>query len=650
MHGMADIERDLSPHLWDVADARLSRRGAMKGMLATAAATALPAWFTKSRSHATPAALRTGAADGRSSLTFSEIDLKITPDHQVAPGYRADVLIRWGDPLWNDAPAFDPCNLRAADQWRQFGHNCDFIAFMPLARGSNASDHGLLCVNHEYTNPHLMWPGLTDQNRLGLTREQCEYEMAAHGHSVLEVRRADGRWTIVRDSPFTRRFTATSPVMRVSGPAAGHDRLKTNADPTGMNVLGTVNNCAGGVTPWGTVLIAEENIHKYFGGLVPKSEARNCGRLYIGTLPLEFGWYQYFERFYMPNEPHEPNRFGWMIEFDPYDPGSMPAKRTALGRYKHEAAGVVLNRDGRIVVYCGDDERNEHVYRFVTRQRYNPDDRAANKNLLDEGALSAARFHADGTLTWLPLQFGEGPLTPANGFQSQADVLIECRRAADLMGATPMDRPEDVEPNPVTGSVFVMLTNSPKRSGEEVDAANPRAGNRFGHIVEMIPPDGPGANADHAADRFRWNIFLLAGDPNDPAQGAMYHPAVSRNGWLVCPDNAAIDHKGRLWIATDQGEFQRSNGVPDGLWATDVSGDGRALTRLLYVVPCGAEMCGPCFTPDGRSLFVSVQHPGEEPGSTLDAPSTRWPDFQSDTPPRPSVVVISREDGGEIGG
>jgi secreted PhoX family phosphatase len=644
---MRGPERPTNPNLWDVADARLSRRGAMKGMLALAASTGLPSWLQQARGAVNPASSH--RADQASSLTFTEIELKVTHDHRVAHGYRADVLMRWGDPLWSDAPAFDHRQLIAADHARQFGYNCDFIAYMPLPRDSNASDHGLLCVNHEYTNPHLMWTGLAERDRLKLDRAQSEYELAAHGHSVMEIRRERGQWMIVRDSLFTRRISGSSPIMRVSGPAAGHDRLKTKADPTGTRIAGTLNNCAGGVTPWGTVLIAEENFNKYFGGASPANEDRNYRRLYIGPGTLEYGWHRHFERFNMDQEPHEANRFGWIVEFDPYDPNSIPVKRSALGRCKHEGAAVILNRDGRVVLYTGDDERNEYVYRFVTEGRFDPNDRESNRDLLDRGTLSAAKFHADGTLTWLPLRFGEGPLTPANDFHSQADVLIECRRAADLIGATPMDRPEDIEPNPITGSVFVMLTNNPKRSGEKVDAANPRAGNRFGHIVELIPPDGAGANADHAADTFRWNIFVLAGDPQKAEHAAVYHPGVSRNGWLMCPDNAAIDHKGRLWIATDNGGLQRSEGVPDGLWATDVSGDGRALTKLFYAVPSGAEMCGPCFTPDGRTLFASVQHPGEDPGSTFDNPSTRWPDFQDGAPPRPAVVAITREDGGEIG-
>jgi secreted PhoX family phosphatase len=449
--------------------------------------------------------------------------------------------------------------------------------------------------------------------------------------------------------------------MLVTGPAAGSDRLKTSADATGTKVIGTLNNCAGGKTPWGTALIAEENFHQYFAGdPAGSAEATNYSRVGIKGEPEYPWWGKHAARFDVTKEPNEPNRFGWMVEFDPYDPNSIPKKRTALGRFKHEGANATINSDGRVVVYTGDDERFDYLYRFVTAGIYDPDNRDANMDLLDEGVLSVARFNDDGTLTWLPLVFGEGPLTPENGFKSQADVAIETRRAGDLVGATPMDRPEDVEPNPVTNVVYLALTNNSNRlaaddpeakPGRTVDAANPRAKNSFGHIIAMTPPGAADGKADHAAETFTWDIPIMAGDPGNPDHGAKYNPDTTANGWFSAPDNVAFDSQGRLWLATDNGANWTKVGFADGIYACDVDGKGAYLTKHICRVPIGAEMCGPEFTPDDRTLFVAVQHPASDgvENSTFETPATRWPDFTAGMPPRPSVVAIGKSGGGVVG-
>ncbi len=607
---------------------------------------------------------RSAYAQGASSLAFEELAHGLDTDFHVAPGHNAQVLIRWGDPVYPDAPAFDPMGQTAAAQERQFGYNNDFVAFMPLPPFSKKSNSGLLCVNHEFTNARMMFPELTPamqakiegavgvsaQTLFGqmpdLSREQVDIEMAAHGHSVVEVKFQNGAWKVVKDSPFNRRLSMLSTPMRLSGPAAGHARLKTSADPAGATVIGTLNNCAGGVTPWGTVLIAEENFNFYFSGdPSASSEANNHARYGIKG-EARFQWARFHDRFNVEKEPNEPNRFGWVVELDPYNSRAVPVKRTALGRFKHEAATVAVAPDGRVVVYSGDDERFQHVYRYVSTGKFDAKNRQANLSLLDDGILSAAKFEADGRLIWMPLVWGQGPLTQENGFGSQADVLIEARRAAELLGATKMDRPEDIETNPVNGRVYLVLTGNDKREEAQKDAPNPRAKNAFGHILELAPPGARGQTPDHAADEFRWDIFLLAGDPSDADAGARYHPQTSRHGWLTTPDNIAFDSRGRMWIATDGAN---DNGFADGVWASDVEGPGRALTRHFLHVPRGAEMCGPCFTPDDTTLFVAVQHPGQEPGSTFDAPSTRWPDFDPGLPPRPSIVAITAS-GKMIGG
>jgi secreted PhoX family phosphatase len=617
-----------------IVETRLSRRRMLGGLSGLAFAAAVPA------------TTRSALAVGVSTLTFTEIAHGPQKDHAVSPGYTARVLIRWGDPVVPGAPAFAPLAQTAQAQARQFGTNCDFQAFMPLPVGSGSSDHGLLWLNHEYPQSNMMFPGLGGKGAAEkVTSEQVDIEIQSIGGSVVEIRKTGRDWAVVMGAA-NRRITADTP-MRVGGPASGHVRMRTGADPAGTLVRGTVGNCGGGVTPWGTILTAEENFDQYFmGELANPAEAANYRRLGVRAA-ASYGWGRFHDRFNLSKEPNEPNRFGWIVEVDPYDPLATPVKRTALGRFKHEAAETTLTPDGRVVVYSGDDARNEYLFRFVSRDRFNPNDRAANRDLLDHGVLSVARFLDDGAVIWEPLIFGTGPLTPANGFNDQGDVVIEARRAADLLKATPMDRPEDVETNPVNGNVYVVLTNNSQR--KVVDKANPRAANRVGHILELVPPRVDG-KVDHAADRFGWDIFLLAGNPGDASHQARYGGALSPSGWLACPDNVAFDKRGRMWIASDQGEAQPIFGIGDGIWACDVEGPGRAVTRMFYRVPTGAEMCGPAFTPDCRTLFVAVQHPaGDDPGSSFDTPSTRWPDFQDAMPPRSSVVVISHDAGHEIG-
>ncbi|MGZ8390623.1 MAG: PhoX family protein, partial [Rhodoplanes sp.] len=550
---------------------------------------------------------------------------------------------------------FDPARQSAAAQRLQFGYNNDYLGYIPMPDAADPSRHGLLVVNHEYTNEELMFPGLGRQDLRpvgfeGMTQDLVDIEMAAHGGSVLEIKHENGKWRVADGSRYARRLDATTP-MELAGPAAGHPRVQTKADPTGRRVLGTINNCAGGVTPWGTWLTCEENFHGYFSGKLADDhpEAKNFKR--YGLPGNWYAWGKFHDRFDVSKEPNEANRFGWIVEIDPFDPTSTPKKRTALGRTKHEGAFVLVNKDGRVVVYSGDDERFDYVYRFVSARPYNAVDRAANRDLLDEGTLYVARYNADGSVDWLPLVHGEGPLTEANGFRSQADVVIETRRAADLLGATRMDRPEDVEADLKNHKVYVILTNNASRKDDQIDAANPRASNRFGHIIEMTAPDG-----DHTASRFSWDILVKCGDPAIAEVGATFNPATTRDGWFGMPDNCAVDHMGRLWIATDGNSGGRT-GRTDGVWALETEGSLRGTGKLFFRCPVGAEMCGPEFTPDDETLFVAVQHPGEAdegdanaPPATFENPATRWPDFQPSMPPRPSVLAITRRGGGKIAG
>jgi secreted PhoX family phosphatase len=599
----------------------ISRRTMLKGMAASGAFGLFGC--------ATP-----GGASS-SALTFAEVPRSNSDRHQVPAGYHAQVLLRQGDPIRPGAPEYNPATQTGADQERQFGTDCDFIGYMPLPKGSSNSTRGLLGVNHENHRAATCFPGSPKQ----LTRAQVEVQIAAQGFSIVEIAKDGNQWRVVKDSSYNRRISGNAP-MRISGPAAGSPRLRTGADPSGTSSLGTLNNCAGGTTPWGTILTAEENIQNYFTGDAGKGpEAATRKRYAISGKGRYADWGRYFERFNLDKEPNEPNRFGWIVEIDPYDPNHTAVKRTALGRAAHECATTALSHDGRVAVYSGDDSRMEFVYKFVTRDKV-----GTSRDLLDNGTLYAARFEANGKVRWLPLVHGQGPLTAANGFHSQADVMIEARRAGTLLGATPMDRPEDVEPHPVTGNIYVVMTYNERRTAAQVDAANPRANNRYGHIIEIVPPRVNG-KPDHAATECDWGFFILAGNPADASHGARYSSPVTANGWVAAPDNVAFDPKGRIWISTD-GQDDAA-GFNDSLYAAATSGPGRGATRCFFTSPTGAEVCGPCFTPDGKTLFIAVQHPGD--GSTYDKPSTRWPDFRPDLPPRGSVIAVTKADGGEIG-
>ena len=617
----------------DIVDVRLSRRGVLGGLAASSAAVMTGCVSVEADVSDAPAQ--------DLIFSFEEITRGMDEMHHVPEGYTADTVIRWGDPLFGDSPSFDPMAQSEAAQLRQFGYNNDFLGFVPLAAGPNGEQRGLLCANHEYVSSLLMQPGLAANYPETMTREVCLTELAAHGGSVVELSLKEAGWAPVIGSPYNRRITAHQTPMTLTGPVAGSDRVKTQEDPDGLTVAGTMNNCAGGITPWGTWLMAEENFNGNFLGKMADDHPEKANHDRYGVAGGWYQWGRHFDRYDISKEPNEPNRFGWVVEVDPKDPTSTPKKRTAMGRFKHEGAESVVAPDGRVVVYMGDDQRFDYLYKFVSAGRFDGANPAANQDLLEDGTLYVARFEEDGWIDWLPLTFGEGLLTPENGFQSQADVLIETRLAADLLGATPMDRPEDVEPDPRTGRVWVMLTNNDRRTDDELNPANPRATNLYGHIIEISEPDG-----DFTATQSRWDILVQCGDPNVAEFGATWNPLTSDQGWFGSPDNCAIDPSGRLWVATDGNS---DTGAADGIWAMETAGDLRGTSKAFFRAPIGAEVCGPRFTEDGETLFVAVQHPGDGDGATFENPKTRWPDFEDGKPPRPSVVAIRKVGGGAIG-
>jgi secreted PhoX family phosphatase len=643
---------NLDQTIGGVIGRRYGRRDMIKGLLGVSAATTLfgtSALIAPRSASATPA----------SRYVFDELTWGNDETHHIAQGYDADILLRWGDPITADAPEFDPYNQTVAGQLQQFGYNNDYVGFTALTEDGS---RGLLCVNHEYTNEEVMFPGLGRQDRAdfaGMTPELIDIEMAAHGGTVVEIAKgANGKWTLVRDSGYNRRITPLDTSMTFSGPAAGHTRMKTTDDPDGMAVIGTLNNCAGGMTPWGTYLMAEENFHGYFwtdtldadgkADLSAQPEAEQMKR--YGVPGRWYAWGTTHDRFNIDKEPNEPNRFGWVVEVDPRDPNATPIKHTSLGRFRHEGCETTVSADGKLVVYSGDDNRFDYQYKYVSNGKVTGSE-TFGSSLMSDGTLYVARFNEDGTIDWLPLVHGTGPLTQDNGFNSQGDVMIDTRLAADLLGATPMDRPEDAQPRG-DGTAYIMLTNNSRRKADQVDAANPRAKSSFGHIIE-IKEDG----GQHSATHGTWSILVKCGDPAVAEVGAQWNPETSQNGWFASPDNCAIDAQGRLWISTDQGRNWGKTGKSDGLYSLETEGDLRGHSKLFFRCPVGGELCGPYFTDDSETLFLAVQHPGTdgtkdykgfERNSTFEDPATRWPDFDAKLPPRPSVLVVTKQGGGVI--
>jgi hypothetical protein len=637
-----------NPSFSEVLHANLQRRRLLRGGLSAAALSflGLPAGLAPRHASAAPG--------GFASVPIVTDDIVHVPD-----GYLAEVLYAWGDPV-SDGPAFaaDASNS-AADQARQAGMHHDGMHYFALPVRPGVQNRGLLCINHEYVDDGLLH---TDGMR-DWSAEKVRKSQAAHGVSVIEVQqREDGRWQVVRPSRFARRITAFTP-MRISGPAAGHAWLRTEADPEGRLVLGTLNNCANGSTPWGTYLTCEENFHFYFIHRgQPSAEQRRYG---IGPRGYGYRWDEHDPRFDPQRHPNEPNRFGWVVEIDPFDPDSRPVKRTALGRYNHEGAAHTLADDNRVVIYSGDDQRNEYIYKFVSRDAYDPAQPARNRDLLDHGTLCVARFDADGSGRWLELTAGMNGLTPENGFAGQAEVLIHARRAADRAGATMMDRPEWIAVHPHSREVYCSLTNNIHRgttpasvnaadggttaasARPPVDAANPRANNVYGHIIRWREAGG-----DAASKRFEWDVFIRCGDPAhpDPAQRGTV-----RGDAFGSPDGLFIDADGRLWIETDV--------APNALYKGDYAnlGNNQMLcadtrtgeVRRFLTAPRGSEVAGAIETPDQRTMFVNIQHPGERSGERGDPANPKalsaWPDGTRGGRPRSATLAIRRLDGGKIG-
>ncbi|MDX5433472.1 MAG: PhoX family phosphatase [Halomonas sp.] len=638
-----------NPHIQDVIS--LGRRKVLAGGAAMGALAFLGASLPGLAQAAEPMArgIKDVPFRRRTRLPFAPVAVTRADTITVPAGYTATTFIPWGTPITGRYPAWlEDASNSAEDQAQQVGMHHDGMHFFPMnARlGGRQSDHGLLVLNHEYIDAPLLHrngPTVVDGKRVNV--DEVRKEINAHGVSVVEIRRGPrGEWSVLPSSR-NRRITGATP-MRIEGPARGHALMRTRYSPSGTSTRGTLNNCSNGHTPWGTYLTCEENWAGYFASAdselpreLSRYGVRGSGR---------YGWETVagdeFERFNATRTAadasgdyrNEPNTFGWIVEIDPFDPTSTPVKHTALGRFAHEGLVFAPVKPGRpVVCYSGDDSQNEYIYKYVSRDRYRP--QRSDGRLLDDGTLYVARFNPDGSGDWLALDYDNPDFQRACEaagirFADQGEVLVNTRLAADIVGATKMDRPEWGAVHPDTGDVYFTLTNNSSR--EQAIPSNPRTPNAYGHIIRWRE-----ASRDFAGTRFNWDLYLLAGPESDSRSPA--GRALDGSNIMASPDGLWFDDEGRLWIQTDMSGSQLRTG-PFGNNQMLVSDPRNGETRRFLVGPLGAEVTGITATPDFRTLFVNIQHPGE--GSTSTNFTSSWPDGTGRRP-RSATVIISREDG-----
>ena len=618
---------DHEPEFNTIVEAAMSRRNFLK----TTGAASTVAFFA-----ASPLSQAIAGSMGEKGTTmgFDAIPASTADTIVVPAGYQADVLVSWGDPILSGAPAFSQSNDSKAQEL-QFGDNNDGMTFFPVS-----ADRAVLAVNNEYVNLHYLY---AHQGK-NITEDDVKKAQAAHGVSIVELTKKDGKWVVNPEGRVNRRITAYT-AMEMTGPARGHALLKTDADPTGTKILGTMNNCANGETPWGTYLTCEENFNGYFGSTSEAELGDTYARYGLMNEDWNYDWYKHDDRFDMAKNPNEPHRMGWVVEIDPMNPNSIPQKRSALGRFKHENAALTLDDSGHAVVYLGDDERGEHLYKFVSKNKYVPG-AASNLDLLEDGTLYVAKFNGtEGEITgkgeWLELTWGKNGLTPENGFPDAASVMIFARLAATQVGGTTMDRPEWVAVHPDNKSVFCTLTNNKYRGVKDtqpLNPANPREKNPYGHIIRWNPKNG-----DHTADSFEWDIYVLAGNPEVHDSGLMAGTEnITKDNMFNSPDGIGFDRFGRLWIQTDGNYKNKDDFAGMGNNQMLCSDPATGEIRRFLTGPVACEVTGLTFSPDNKTMFVGVQHPGEK------LADSHFPEG-GDNIPRSSVIAITRTDGGVIG-
>jgi secreted PhoX family phosphatase len=573
------------------------------------------------------------------------------------------------------------------------------------------SEQALLCINHEVCEDlgfvHPNGPtNYGEENTNPRPPLEIDKEVAAHGVTVVEINRQGSGYTVNRDSRFNRRITAAT-VFEISGPGRGNAKMATAFSPKGEQTRGTLNNCGHGYTPWGTYLSGEENWAGYFHRREEEtartpSEVSSFKRYGISnTTSGRYNWSRagaadnkdLYSRWSVnvvaasadKDFRNAANTFGYVVEIDPFDPKAKPKKRTALGRFAHEGCWGAKPVAGQpLVFYMGDDARNEYTYKFVSAKTWDPQDAtggiAAGDKYLDEGTLYAAKFNDDGSGEWLPLTLDNPAIAKYADytFADLADVVINARIAADAAGATKMDRPEWGGINPVNGEVYQTLTNNSRR-GEKVpvDAANPRfysdekggksnQGNVNGHIIRWRE-----LNGDPTATTFTWDVYLFGAQAD--ASPDVNLSALTDDNDFSSPDGIWFSEAtpGLLWIQTDDGAYTDKTNCMMLAAVPGSVGDGSekmvnnktdqpvktyvgqaansTVLRRFLVGPRDCEVTGITESPDGKVIFVNIQHPGENSESSVDPAkfTSHWPDG-GDARPRSATVVITRDDGGSI--
>lgn len=653
-----------------VLEASLSRRKVLKGGLGLSAMTAFGA-FGLSGCGSNTSGVDTGSQSGQSNavLNFDSIQGSLTDGVVVPEGYTAQILAPWGTPLntFGNPWQSDGSNT-SDDQANALGMHHDGMHFFPISTDGN---DGLLVINHEYIDSNALHPnGPTSTNGVRSDIDEVRKEINAHGVSVVRITLIGDTWTVIDDDPLNRRYTGAT-VMDVSGPLANHALLKTKFSQDGSQARGTLNNCGNGYTPWGTYLTCEENWPGYFVNTGVRTEEQE--RIGVSTTGTRYGWdtlsghreerSDEFSRFNVTESGasalddyrNEANGHGYIVEIDPYTQNSRAKKRTALGRFRHEGCTFGKLTEGQpVVFYSGHDSRFEYLYKFVSDAIWDSADASPNNRLvtgdkyMDAGTLYVAKFSDDGSGEWLPLTM-ESPTsnggTLADEFGSLAEIIINTAGAADLLGATPMDRPEWCAVDPKTGTVYLTLTNNTKRTEDQTDAANPRAINKFGHVIRW--------DEGSTVTDFEWDIFVF-GSPADGDPEETNRSGLDDLNQFASPDGLAFDGRGILWIQTDNGASEVTSYTNDQMLAVvpsrlsgneSINESNQTQLKRFFVGPNGCEVTGFAMSPDYKSVFINIQHPSNWPYSE---DATQVTPSDTTLRPRASTVVIRRQDGGEI--